>query len=115
MDLHAYVVQSCGLTSFHVYSTENVLGIFCLSQSILFGVALTPFISLCPKKEKKRIGADISSRRGLIAAMVGLFQRLLFNKVLVPAIMEGGSSSDLSSSDLVAGVCAQSTCDRWDR
>ena len=28
MELHAYVVQSFGLTSFHVYSTENVLGIF---------------------------------------------------------------------------------------
>ena len=45
-----------------------------------------------------------------VGALVGLFQRLLFNKVLVTATMEGGSSSDL-----VAGVCAQSACDRWDR
>ena len=37
-----------------------------------------------------------------IAGKVGLFQRLLFNKVLVPTSMEGESSSDM-----VAGVCAE--------
>ena len=107
MDLHAYVVQSCGLTSFHVHSTENVLGIFCLSQSILFGVALTPFISLCPKEKKELVPTflRVADCACSIAAMVGLFQRLLFNKVLVPAIMEGGSSSDL-----VAGVCVCTEC-----
>ena len=37
-----------------------------------------------------------------IAGKVGLFQRSLFNKILVAAIMEGESSSDT-----VAGVCAE--------
>ena len=38
----------------------------------------------------------------LIAAKVGLLQRLLFNKIVVPAIMEGESSLGV-----VAGVCAE--------
>ena len=36
------------------------------------------------------------------ADKVGLFQRLLFNKILVPTIMEGESSSNM-----VAGVCTK--------
>ena len=39
-----------------------------------------------------------------IAGKVVLLQRLLFNKILVPAIMEGESRADM-----VAGVCAECT------
>ena len=112
MDLHAYVVQSCGLTSFHVYSTENVLVFFFLLEPIDPFWRCTDNLHLTVSKKKELVPTflRVADCACSIAAMVGLFQRLLFNKVLVPAVVEGGSSSDL-----VAGVCAQGACDRWDR
>ena len=95
-----------------MFIRQNVLGNFLLEPIDPFWCC-TDTLHLTVSQKKKELEPTflrVADCACSIAAMVGLFQRLLFNKVLVPAIMEGGSSPDL-----VAGVCARSACDRWDR